>query len=77
MGIKIKALLYNFLCFGTLFIVIRLLLGIYIQANTLTLAIIAAVSATILAPKFGVIETNSGKKMMMKWIFKKGIKEIK
>lgn len=76
MNPKFKVLLFNFLCFGGLFIIIRLTLGAYVEANTLTLAIIAAVAASILAPKFGLIETQEGKKIMMKWIFMKGIKEL-
>ncbi len=76
MNPKFKVLLYNFLCFGALFVIIKLILSVYINANNLVLAIIAAVAANILAPKFGLIDTQNGKKIMMKWIFMKEIKEI-
>ena len=40
------------------------------------MVVIAAILANFLSPKFGVVETEKGKKMMMKWIFVKGLREI-
>ncbi|MCM4168950.1 hypothetical protein DHD08_14785 [Arenibacter sp. H213] len=73
---KHKAFLYNFLSFAILFVAGRLLLGMFLSLDTLVLAIIAAVVASILAPKFAVVKTQTGKKLMMKWIFLKGVREI-
>ena len=73
---KIKALLYNFVAFVSLFLLFRYALGFYIQDKALVRAILAAVAANVLAPKFGVLKTDKGEKLMMKWIFKKGLKEL-
>ena len=43
----------------------------------LYVVVIVAILANVIAPKFGVIETSTGKKMMLKWVFIKGIREIK
>jgi hypothetical protein len=73
---KYKALIFNFLGFAILFVVGRLILVmLLLSLNTLVLAVIAAVAASILAPKFGVVKTPSGEKLMMKWIFIKGFRE--
>ncbi|MDX1364672.1 hypothetical protein [Arenibacter latericius] len=73
---KHKALVYNFLGFAILFITVRLLLGMLVSFNTLILAIIAAVVASVLSPKFAVVKTPKGKKLMMNWLFLKGVREV-
>lgn len=73
---KHKALLFNFIAFVTLFLIIRLTLGYYILIASVYLAVISAIVATILAPKFGVVKTNDGEKVLMKWIFIKGMREV-
>lgn len=73
---KHRALLYNFIGFAFLFIGSRLLLGHFFSMGTFILAFLAAVIATILAPKFAVVKTPKGEKLMMKWIFIKGIREM-
>jgi hypothetical protein len=74
---KWKALAYNFLCFAVLytiayFAVVRLthLTGFWIPVT-------AAVVASILAPKFQVVMYQGEEKLFMKWLFLKGVKEIK
>jgi hypothetical protein len=37
----------------------------------------AFVVGTILAPKFQAVKTKDGEKLFMKWLFIKGIKEVK
>jgi len=76
MAPKHRALLFNFIGFAFFFVGGRLLLGYLFSINTVLLAIMAAVIATILAPKFAVVKTAKGKKLMMKWIFIKGFREI-
>ncbi|MEL6305291.1 MAG: hypothetical protein AAFQ20_10925 [Bacteroidota bacterium] len=71
-----KALLFNFLGFVFLFVPIRILLGYFLPINRIFLAVTSAIIANILAPKFGAIQTDEGEKVMMKWIFIKGIREI-
>tara|TARA_R110000868_G_scaffold222745_2_gene474604 strand:+ start:1129 stop:1359 length:231 start_codon:yes stop_codon:yes gene_type:complete len=73
---KHKALFFNFLGFAILFVAGRLLLGMFLSLNTLVLAFIAAVAASFLAPKFSAVKTKSGEKLMMKWIFIKGFREL-
>ncbi|PXX23020.1 hypothetical protein [Arenibacter sp. ARW7G5Y1] len=76
MKTKYKALIFNFLGFSILFVGGRLLIGMLLSLNTLALAFIAAVAASILAPKFSAVKTKSGEKLMMKWIFIKGFREL-
>jgi hypothetical protein len=33
--------------------------------------------ALLLAPKFQAVKTNEGEKIFMKWLFIKGVKEVK
>ncbi|MCM4153127.1 hypothetical protein DHD05_16170 [Arenibacter sp. N53] len=73
---KHKALVLNFIGFAILFVAGRLLLGMVLSLNTLVLAFIAAVAASLLAPKFSAVKTPLGEKLMMKWIFIKGFREL-
>lgn len=75
MKLKNKALLFNFLGFAAIFLIARFGLGYLLEFNRLILAIIAAVIATVLAPKFAVV-TSEGQRLVMKWIFFKGVKEL-
>ena len=76
MKLKHKALLYNFLAFTVLFLAVRMLIGYFIPLQRLFLAIIAAIVATVFAPKFAIARINGLEKLVMKWIFKKGFKEF-
>ncbi len=73
---KHKALLLNFIAFMTLFLITRLTLGHYVPMSPIFLAVISAITATVFAPKFGAVNTQGGKKVMMKWIFIKGAREV-
>ncbi|MEM7485454.1 MAG: hypothetical protein AAF348_09615 [Bacteroidota bacterium] len=73
---KYKALLFNFIAFVVLFLIARLVLGYYLPINPIFLAVTSAIIANILAPKFGAIKTDEGEKVLMKWIFIKGMREI-
>ncbi|AWX45586.1 hypothetical protein HME9304_02613 [Flagellimonas maritima] len=73
---KHKALLYNFMAFVILFLIARLALGYYLPINPIFLAVTSAIIANVLAPKFGAIKTDKGEKVLMKWIFIKGVREI-
>ncbi|NAS32794.1 hypothetical protein GTQ40_17580 [Flavobacteriaceae bacterium R38] len=74
---KTKALFYNFICFAILFIIIRLSIDYVLQLSQTVMALISAIAASILAPKFGVVNTQKGDKILMKWIFIKKMKEVK
>ncbi|MGB5817841.1 MAG: hypothetical protein WBG90_00035 [Saonia sp.] len=73
---KYKALLFNFIGFAALFVIIRLALGYYLPISRIFLAVTSAIVANILAPKFGAIQTDAGEKILMKWVFIKGTREI-
>ncbi|KQC29507.1 hypothetical protein [Flagellimonas eckloniae] len=73
---KHKALLFNFIAFVVLFLIARLALGYYLPINPIFLAVTSAIIANVLAPKFGAITTDDGEKVLMKWIFIKGMREI-
>lgn len=73
---KYKALLFNFIGFAILFLGIRLLLGFFFHLHHLVVAIVAALGASILAPKFAVIKSSGKEKLVMKWVFIKGFREV-
>ncbi|EDP96433.1 hypothetical protein U8527_09990 [Kordia algicida OT-1] len=73
---KTKAVLYNFVAFMLIFLAFRLTIGYVLKLNTLWLALISAVIASILAPKFAVVEEGGKKKVMMSSIFTKDHKEV-
>lgn len=71
-----KALLFNFLGFAGLFLIARFGMGQFMEVPRLYLAIGAAIFATVLAPKFAVVQDSGKEKLMMKWIFIKSSKEL-
>ncbi len=73
---KYKTLIYNFLGFAILFVLFRFGLNLVLQLATFYMALIAAISASILAPKFAVVKNDGEEKIVMKWIFFKGFKEL-
>jgi len=76
MSPKIKAILLNFLGFAVLFLVTRIAFGYLLDIDRLYLALGAAIIASIIAPKFAVVEVDNSNKILMKWIFIKGFREI-
>ena len=76
MSPKIRALLLNFMGFAILFLVARIVFGYLFNIDRLYLALGAAIIASILAPKFAVVNVDGSSKILMKWIFIKGFREI-
>ena len=72
-----KAILYQLISFGIIFFAFRYIVANYTNLTGLWIPITAAVVATLLAPKFQAIRTPDGEKLFMKWIFIRGIREIK
>lgn len=66
---KTKALLYNFVAFMSIFLVFRFTLGYVIPVSGLWLSLLCAVAASILAPKFAVVNEGGREKVMMKSLF--------
>ncbi len=73
---KYQVLIYNFLSFAILFLIFRFGLSLFLTLDSFYLALIAAISASVLAPKFAVLKTETGDKILLKWIFIKGFKEL-
>ncbi len=77
MSKKGKAFIYNLVSFAIIFIAFRYLIQEYTQLIGYWIPITAFVVGTLIAPKFQAIMTNDGEKLFMKWIFVKGVKEVK
>ncbi|AXG72124.1 hypothetical protein KORDIASMS9_04387 [Kordia sp. SMS9] len=73
---KTKALIFNLIAFAILFLIFRIAVGYVLKLETFWLALIAAVIASILAPKFIVVEENGKEKLLMKTVFSKDIREL-
>lgn len=73
---KLKATIFNFIGFAVFFLSFRFGLGFLLEMDTFYLALIAAISASILAPKFAAIKTENGDRLFIKWIFNKTPKEL-
>jgi hypothetical protein len=77
MSKQTKALVFNMLGFLILFIVFRYIVANYTGFTSWQIPVAAFLISTILAPKFQAVKTNDGEKLFMKWLFIKGVKEIK
>ncbi len=77
MSKKTKAFVYQLISFAVIFFTVRYLVSVYTNLSGYWIPITAFVVGTILAPRFQAITTRDGEKLFMKWLFIKGIKEIK
>ncbi len=73
---KYKALIFNFIGFAFIFLTVRFTLGYFLVFSHLLMALVAAIAATILAPKFMAVQNPKARKVFMKWIFIRGIREV-
>lgn len=73
---KHKATAYNFFSFAVFFISLRLLIGFFFPGQRFVLALVAAILASLAAPKFAAVKTETGEKIFIKWPFKKNPKEL-
>jgi len=73
---KHKVLVFNFLGFAILFVLFRFGLSLFLQLDSFYMSLIAAISASFLAPKCAIVKKNGIDKIVMKWIFIKGFKEL-
>lgn len=76
MSKKTKVFIAQFLSFAILFIIGRYGFEFITGSASMWLSLGAAVFATIFAPQFKVFDTQEGQKVYMRWIFKKGVKEL-
>ncbi|MDP2161047.1 MAG: hypothetical protein Q8K02_11230 [Flavobacterium sp.] len=77
MSLHAKAFFYQLISFIVFFIPFRLLIGYLTGMETIWVSIGAFMLTLVLAPKFQAVKTNEGIKLYMKWLFIKGVKEIK
>jgi phosphoglycerol transferase MdoB-like AlkP superfamily enzyme len=77
MSKKNKAFVFQLVSFAILFFGFRYLISEFSEITGFWIPLTAFVISTILAPKFQAIRTSEGEKLFMKWIFLKGVKEIK
>lgn len=72
-----KAIVYNLLGFAPFFLVTYFLAIEFTGLTGVMVPITAAVVSTILAPKFQFVKYQGEDKIFMKWLFLKGVREIK
>ncbi|MFP5437852.1 MAG: hypothetical protein ACLGH8_08715 [Bacteroidia bacterium] len=72
-----KALLYNFLGFAPIFMLTYFLVQNFTHLTGFWAPLTAFVASTILAPKFQAGRVHGEEKLFMRWLFMKGIKELK
>ncbi len=77
MKAQTKSSVYMFISFATIFLITRFLLGRFTELSWIWLPIISAGIAVFLAPQFKVVQTKDGEKILMRWIFLKGVKTLK
>lgn len=77
MNAKTKVLIYQFVSFAVIFLLARYLIASFLELGWIWIPILSAVIATVLTPQFKVIHTEQGEKILMRWIFLKGVKTIK
>ncbi|CAM3946420.1 MULTISPECIES: hypothetical protein [Flavobacterium] len=77
MSKKTKAFLYNFLSFVAIYIPALFIVKLIVNSESVIVSIFAFVISLVLGPKFQYVKTSEDEKIFMKWIFVKGIKEVK
>ncbi|HEX8561444.1 MAG TPA: hypothetical protein VF676_00565 [Flavobacterium sp.] len=77
MSKPVKAFVFQLICFAILFVPLRFLISEYASLSGLWIPVTAAVIATLISPKFQAVKTRDGEKLFVKWIFIKGVREIK
>ncbi|MBF4491688.1 hypothetical protein IRZ83_03475 [Flavobacterium sp. JLP] len=75
--LQVRAFLYQLGCFAILFISGRYIIAAYTELTGYWIPITAFIVATLISPQFQAVKTKDGEKLFMKWIFLKGVKEIK
>jgi len=72
-----KALLYNFLGFAPIFLLTYLLVKQVTDLDGLWVPLTAFMVTLILSPKFQAVKIHGQEKILMRWLFIKGFKEVK
>lgn len=77
MSKKTKAFFYNLFGFSAFYLPTYFVIINFTNLKGFWIAGTAFMVSLLLSPKFQFIKANEGEKIFMKWIFTKGIKEIK
>ncbi len=77
MSKKTKAFLYNLAGFILLYVPVLFLMKSVFNIENFVAPLTGFIVALVFSPKFQYMKTGEGDKIFMKWIFKKGIKEVK
>lgn len=76
MNKKAKTFIYQLISFSIVFIPFRLGIAYFTELEGFWPAFLSFLATLLLAPKFQVVSSNEGSKIMMKSIFFKEIKEV-
>ena len=77
MSKKVKSFLYNFLGFAVIYLPTLYVVDIATHLQGIWIPMTGFMVALLVAPKFQSIKTHEGEKIYMKWLFLKGVKEVK
>lgn len=77
MSLKTKGFIFNLLAFSLIYLPAYFGFLRFSWFESIWCAVGAALVASLLAPKFQTVQTQTGLKLFMSWIFMKGVKEIK
>lgn len=77
MSKKVKSFLYNFLGFAVIYLPTLVGVDEFTQLVGIWIPMTAFMVSLLLAPKFQAIRTADGEKIYMKWLFIKGVKEVR
>lgn len=74
---KVKAFVYNFLGFLVVYIPTLYVVDIATHLQGIWIPMTGFMVSVLVAPKFQAVKTHEGEKIYMKWLFVKGVREIK
>jgi len=77
MSKKVKAFLYNLISFVILFVAFIYVIKEYTNLTGIWVPVTSFVIMTLVGPKFQAVQTKDGEKLFVKWLFLKGVREIK
>jgi hypothetical protein len=77
MNKKVKAFLYNFMGFVVIYLPTLYVVDVATHLQGFWIPMTGFMVALLLAPKFQAVKTNEGEKIFVKWLFIKGVKEVK
>lgn len=77
MSKKTKAFIYQLISFIIFFVGFTYIFKQFLSLQDLYIKLMAFVVGTIFAPKFLATQTKDGEKLFIKWLFIKGMMEIK